>query len=71
MTIDRGTAVEPSAPPPLHPALHRVVRAFSPLMRPLAGHRVFPMWAVLHHRGRRSGREYAVPVGVRTAADSL
>ena len=38
------------------------------MMRPLAGRRFFPLWAVLHHRGRRSGREFAVPVGVRTAS---
>jgi deazaflavin-dependent oxidoreductase (nitroreductase family) len=36
-------------------------------MRRLAGRRYFPLWAVLHHRGRRSGREYAVPVGARPA----
>jgi len=55
----------------LHPALHRVVRALSPLMRPLAGRRFFALWAVLHHRGRTSGREYAVPVGVRTGSNGL
>jgi len=48
-----------------------MVRAVSPLTRPLAGRRFFPLWAVLLHRGRRSGREYAVPVGVRTAPDGL
>lgn len=31
---------------------------------PLAGHRFFPVWAVLKHRGRRSGNEYAVPLAV-------
>jgi deazaflavin-dependent oxidoreductase (nitroreductase family) len=65
--IDRGSTPEPSQPRQLHPVLHRAVRALSPLMRPLAGRRFFPLWAVLHHRGRQSGREYAVPVGVRTA----
>jgi deazaflavin-dependent oxidoreductase (nitroreductase family) len=40
-------------------------------MRPLAGRRFFPLWAVLHHRGRRSGSEYAVPVGVRTAPNGF
>lgn len=28
----------------------------------LAGHRIFPLWAVLHHRGRVSGKEYATPI---------
>ena len=30
----------------------------------LAGHRFFPLWAVLRHRGRKSGKEYTVPVAV-------
>lgn len=30
----------------------------------LAGRRHFPLWGVLRHRGRRSGRELAVPVAV-------
>ena len=31
---------------------------------PLAGHRFFPLWAVLEHRGRKTGRQYAVPLAV-------
>jgi deazaflavin-dependent oxidoreductase (nitroreductase family) len=27
------------------------------------------LWAVLRHRGRKSGRDYAVPVGVRSTSD--
>ena len=30
----------------------------------LAGHRFLPSWAVLRHRGRRSGKQYATPVAV-------
>jgi deazaflavin-dependent oxidoreductase (nitroreductase family) len=30
----------------------------------LAGRRFFPLWAVMHHRGRTSGKEYATPVAV-------
>ena len=66
---DRDSATKPSRPPLAHPVLYRFVRASSPFWRPLAGHRFFPMWAVLRHRGRRSGREYAVPVGVRETSD--
>ncbi len=51
------------------PLLLRVVRFMGRLTRPIAGRRYFPLWAVLHHRGRRSGLEYAVPVGVRMTAD--
>lgn len=35
----------------------------------LAGRRFFPLWAVLHHRGRTSGRLLAVPVAVLAAPD--
>jgi deazaflavin-dependent oxidoreductase (nitroreductase family) len=30
----------------------------------VAGRRYVPVWAVLRHRGRRSGKEYATPVAV-------
>ena len=30
----------------------------------LAGRRFVPLWAALHHRGRRSGKAYVVPVAV-------
>ena len=30
----------------------------------LAGRRFVPVWAALHHRGRRSGKEYVVPIAV-------
>jgi deazaflavin-dependent oxidoreductase (nitroreductase family) len=30
----------------------------------LAGRRWVPLWAVMHHRGRRSGTEYATPIAV-------
>ena len=51
--------------------LHRIARILGPLNRPIAGRRLFPLWAVLHHRGRRSGREYAIPVAVRVTTDGF
>lgn len=39
-------------------------KRFNKLAVRLAGHRFFPLWAVLRHRGRRSGKEYSVPVAV-------
>jgi deazaflavin-dependent oxidoreductase (nitroreductase family) len=41
------------------------------MSRPLAGRRFFPLWAVVQHRGRRSGRSYAVPVAVRASDDAF
>jgi deazaflavin-dependent oxidoreductase (nitroreductase family) len=63
-----------AAPSPTHrrrsdPLLLRAVRFGTRLTRPVAGRRFFPLWAVLRHRGRKSGRDYAVTVGVRATAD--
>lgn len=66
-----STAVS-SAQPSVAARITRVVaRTTVPLSRPLAGHRFFPLWAVVHHRGRRSGRSYAVPVAIRVADRTL
>jgi len=44
-------------------------RAFAPVANALAGRRWFPLWAVVHHRGRRSGTAYATPVAVVPTSD--
>lgn len=49
----------------------RLVKVTSPLARRIAGRRWFPLWAVLRHRGRKSGREYAIPVAVLVAPDAF
>jgi deazaflavin-dependent oxidoreductase (nitroreductase family) len=64
-----AAALAATSPRRADPLLLRVVRFMSRLTQPLAGRRFFPLFAVLRHRGRRSGREYAVPVGVRVMAD--
>jgi deazaflavin-dependent oxidoreductase (nitroreductase family) len=46
-------------------------RLLNPLMRSLAGSRSLPLFAVIQHRGRRSGRVYATPVGARPTADGF
>lgn len=48
-----------------------VTKVFNPLALRLAGHRWLPVWAVLRHRGRRSGREYATPVAVLVTPDTF
>ena len=45
--------------------LWRLVRRTTALMLPFAGHRWNPIFAVLEHRGRRTGRQYATPIAVR------
>ena len=39
-------------------------KQFNKVALRLAGHRLLPLWAVLRHRGRKSCKEYAVPVAV-------
>jgi hypothetical protein len=49
----------------------RLVKLTSPLARHLAGRRWFPLWAVVRHRGRLSGREYAIPVAVMVTRETF
>lgn len=46
-------------------------RHLNPLMLSLAGRRRMPMLAVIHHRGRRSGRSYATPLAARPTIDGF
>src|SRR5229473_7649447 len=46
-------------------------RLFNPLTLALAGSRHLPLLAMVHHRGRRSGRFYATPLGARLTADGF
>lgn len=48
-----------------------VSRRFNPIMMALAGRRRLPIFAVVRHQGRRSGRAYATPVGARPTADGF
>jgi deazaflavin-dependent oxidoreductase (nitroreductase family) len=64
-TTDPVPATGPS------PAVRAIARATSPLTLRLSGRRHFPLWAVLHHTGRRSGRAYSIPVAVRASADTF
>src|SRR5258706_16273565 len=48
--------------------LWRLSRLTRPLTLPLAGKRWNPIFAVVEHRGRRTGRQYATPVAARRVA---
>jgi deazaflavin-dependent oxidoreductase (nitroreductase family) len=73
-----ATPQRPSAPPreprnaiALGPRARRLIRAVArvvnPLMLRIAGRRHMPILGIVHHRGRKTGREYATPLGVRPA----
>jgi len=65
----------PSRPPGnlirLGPRTRRLIRAVARVVNPLvlriAGRRHMPILGIVHHRGRKSGRMYATPLGVRPA----
>jgi len=48
-----------------------LARIFNPLAVRFAGSRYVPLWAIIRHRGRRSGRLYATPVAIAHTADAL
>jgi deazaflavin-dependent oxidoreductase (nitroreductase family) len=66
-----SAVARPARPSPVARVTRAIARTTAPLSRPLAGRRPFPLWAVVHHRGRRSGRAYAVTVAIRASADAF
>jgi deazaflavin-dependent oxidoreductase (nitroreductase family) len=48
-----------------------LVKATAPVVSRVAGRRWFPAWAQLHHKGRRSGKDYVIPVAVLVRPDSF
>src|SRR5262249_24045596 len=48
--------------------IRSVARVVNPLVLRFAGGRHMPVLGVLHHRGRRTGQEYATPLGSRPTA---
>ena len=60
---------------PLGPRTRRAVRAVARVVNPLvllvAGRRWMPIVGVLHHVGRRSGRLYSTPLGMRPLGDGF
>src|ERR1700737_3149925 len=69
MTTSSSTLATQPGPSVLGPRGRRLIRAMSrlanPLIRLAAGRRWMRIVGVLHHQGRRSGRMYATPVGIR------
>ncbi len=65
------TITTPSQPSRLAELLRGITRVTAPITRQLAGRRFFPLWAVLRHRGRLSGHEYAIPVAVRVTPEAF
>ena len=49
----------------------QATQAFNQVARRLAGTRLMPVWALVEHVGRRSGRRYTTPVAVIPAAGTF
>ena len=47
--------------------IRAVARVVNPLVLRIAGRRHMPILGIVHHRGRKTGRSYATPLGVRPA----
>ncbi|HEX7263501.1 MAG TPA: nitroreductase/quinone reductase family protein [Candidatus Dormibacteraeota bacterium] len=52
-------------------AVRLAARFVNPLVLLIAGRRWMPVVGILRHRGRRSGRTYATPIGMRRLGDSF
>jgi deazaflavin-dependent oxidoreductase (nitroreductase family) len=48
--------------PHLSGPIRRLSRPLGPVARPIAGTRFLPLYAILRHTGRTSGKAYATPV---------
>jgi deazaflavin-dependent oxidoreductase (nitroreductase family) len=54
-----------SAPPPVAGRFKTVIHAVNGIAAYVAGRRFTPLWGLMRHRGRRSGRVYTTPVVLR------
>jgi deazaflavin-dependent oxidoreductase (nitroreductase family) len=59
-----------SAPRP-HSTFLTVTRVFNKFSMLFAGTRLMPLYGVLEHRGRRSGKVFHTPIVVRPTSDGL
>ena len=55
----------------VHRLIRFVARFVNPAVMLIAGRRWMPIVGILHHQGRRSGRAYATPLGMRPLGDGF
>jgi deazaflavin-dependent oxidoreductase (nitroreductase family) len=72
MTTHQARAIAPAGRPPrLGGLFWRLARGTSGAIRPLAGKRWNPVFALVETRGRKSGRTYSTPVAARRVTDGF
>lgn len=71
--IDRQPSTSEQIPPSrtVDVVMRPMTKVLNPVIARFAGRHHFAMAAELHHRGRRSGREYVTPVGARLVDDTF
>ena len=70
-TTELPVTAEPAPKPRFGGVLWRISRLTRPAMLPLAGKRWNPIFAVVEHRGRKTGRSYRTPVAARRSGDGF
>ena len=60
-----------AGPPRRSRPIRSLALLFEPLAKPLAGRRVFHLWAILRHTGRTSGKVYATPIVALETTDGF
>jgi deazaflavin-dependent oxidoreductase (nitroreductase family) len=73
MTTPSSTSAPTTAPAPTrsHTAVRGAARLFNPLVLLLAGTRWLPLYGIIEHRGRRSGKLFRTPTVVRPTPDGF
>src|SRR6267143_2283081 len=71
MTSDRNPHNGINLGPRARLAVRRLAGLINPLVLLIAGRRWMPILGILRHRGRRSGRMYATPLGMRPMGDTF
>jgi deazaflavin-dependent oxidoreductase (nitroreductase family) len=51
--------------------IRAIAKPFGPIANRFAGTRIFPLWAIVRHTGRTSGKPYNTPVVARPTPDGF
>ena len=70
-TTELRETAEPAPKQRFGGVFRRISRLTRPAMLPLAGKRWNPIFAVVEHRGRKTGRVYGTPVAARRSGDGF
>ena len=70
-TTELRETAGPAPKPRFGGVLWRISRLTRPAMLPLAGKRWNPVFGIVEHRGRKTGRGYRTPVAARRSGDGF